>query len=87
MASWQFWIQWVFNYRNARDDHRRFRLWMAITSEMPPKNTYKLVGLSREENRQFWLSEDALNYFWNKGVELTFVIFCLIFNLQHFLIR
>lgn len=84
MASWHFWLQWVFNHHNSKGDYRLYKLWLRMTNEMPG---YQVVGLSWELNEQFWQLEDTVNYWWNRGVLGTYIVFCLAFNLQHFLIR
>lgn len=62
-SSWVFWVHFVFTCLNSRNDYHLIRVWMKMTYEIPAKNDedYRVIGLSREKNKAFWLKEDALN--------------------------
>ena len=76
----------IFSHLNARKDYRLFLRWMAVSNEIPAK-TGRVAGLSRKDNRNFWLKEQNFNYYLYKAVGLMCFLLSVLFSVQLFLVR
>lgn len=77
MFSWLLTVHIAFNYLNKRED---FLFWMKVTYEIPAKsdNDYRTVGLTRQENKQYWLKEDRINFYWFKLINYSLIFSCFV---------
>ena len=83
IMSWELSLFLNYNYLNNNKQNLILK-WMKITYEIPAKNDedYNVIGLSKDENKQFWLKEDELNHRYNRLFNIYVVATCLIFNNQ-----
>ena len=75
--SWSLSHYVSFNYFCEEKD---LLFWMKISYEIPAKcdHDYRTVGLSKEENKKFWLQENQLNFYWFKLVNNGLSFTCLV---------
>lgn len=87
-ASWGLSLHLAFNYLNSKDDFHLFRVWMKASQELPVRSEedYEVVGLPREENKAFWLTEKRLNSLWIKVSSSFIFLSCIVFSAQLFLV-
>ena len=86
---WALFFHFAFNYLNARDDYRLMRFWMKQTLELPVKNDrdYKVAGLSIEENKKFWLTENHINHIYFRVINGYICFVAFIFSSQLFFVK
>lgn len=86
---WTLLYHFVFNFLNAKNDYRLFKIWMKLTLELPAKSKkdYKVAGLSQEENQSFWLKESNGNQLFFRAVTFYSFSLSLIFSSQLFFVR
>lgn len=89
LSSWLFSVHLCFTRLNIRHDYYLFKLWMRITFEIPAKKDedYKVVGLSRTENKRFWAAEDEFNRRFSKTLNFILFVWCFIFPTQIFFVK
>ena len=77
VISWSLTIHLAFNYSNKKKD---VLFWMKLTNDIPTRGEgdYHVVGLSKEEDRNFWLLEDKINFHWFKVMNFALVFCCLV---------
>lgn len=88
-ALWALYFHFVFRHLNAKEDYRLFKFWMKLTLELPVKSErdYRVAGMSKEENKQFWLRENHINTICYRVVNWYTFILCLMFSFQLFLVK
>ena len=86
---WALFFHFVFNYLNAKNDYRLMRFWMKLTLELPVKSDqdYKVMGLSRKENKAFWTKENYFNRLWNRTLNCYIVCIGFTFSSLLFLVK
>lgn len=89
MIPWQFWIRYVFEYANAKNDFRLFRVWLKLTYEIPAKSErdYRVAGLPTEENKSFWMAEDRFNALFYRAANVFLTFACSLVVAQFFLVQ
>ena len=62
---------------------------MKLTFELPAKSEedYEVAGLSREENKKFWLEENYVNYVWFRVFNFYVMVIGIIYCFQLFLVK
>ena len=62
---------------------------MRISFEIPAKSErdYKVVGLSRKENKRFWAAEDEFNARFSKVTNVVLFVSCFVFPIQLFFVK
>lgn len=87
--SWLFFIHYILNHVSTKHNYQLIQRWMKISGELPAKSKqdYEVVGLSREENQQFWLKEQAFMARYYRIMRLSFSASYVIFNVQLFFTR
>lgn len=83
-SSWLFWIHIIFNHVNTRNDYHLFRVWMKMSNETKREEDDRVIGLSRRENKKFWLAEDRFNHIYYRIVNFSLFFSYFIFGCQHF---
>lgn len=85
-ASWLFWIHVIFNDVNSRNDYHLFRVWLKMSNELPVKSDrdYRTIGLSRVENKKFWMAEDRFNHLYYRLINVALPFICVIVSGQIF---
>lgn len=80
-------LHFVFNYQNAKNDYRAFRVWASISEEAPAaeRSCKAMLAWSQEENNKFWAAEQKFNRVWNRTMNVLFVILCVMFNIGLFI--
>lgn len=78
-VSWAVCLHFVFNQLNSQNGYYLFKRWMLLTQEMPPScyRDYKVLGLSREKNDQYWRTVD----WYNRIYYYSFNSFVFVFSL------
>ena len=86
---WALSFHFVFNYLNARNNYRLFKVWMKLTLELPAKveRDYRVAGLPTEENKKFWSTENRLNYIWYRVINGYACFIGAVFSTQLFYVR
>lgn len=90
LSSWMFFTHTSFSYLNAKKSFYLFKLYFKLTQELPAKSDrdYKVAGLSVEENKSFWRSEQRFNdrYYRFLGFALygVYVVYCSVYFLIRF---
>lgn len=89
LASWLLCVHLCFTRVNARDNYYLYKLWMRISFEIPAKSErdYKVVGLSRKENKRFWAAEDEFNARFSKVTNVVLFVSCFVFPIQLFFVK
>ena len=89
VSSWAISVHLIFNHLNTRNDYHLIRAWMKISYELPAATDrdYQVVGLSREKNKNFWLAEDAFNARYNRIMNVSLLVSCVVFSMQLFFVR
>lgn len=59
--------------------------WMKITYEIPAKSDrdYRVIGLSRAQNKKFWTEEKRTNARWYRSMNYVLGLAYCIFNVQY----
>ena len=88
-AVWAPFFHLSFNYLNAKNDYRLFKFWMKLTLELPVKSDsdYQVAGLSQEENKRFWSTENRINNVWYRAINWYIAFISIVYNAQLFLVR
>lgn len=78
----------IFGYLNSKEEYRLFKCWMKLTLELPVRsdNDYQVAGLSKEENKNFWQTENWVNRLWFRTINWYTVVLNLIFCAGLFLV-
>ena len=87
---WGFSFNYVFSWLNARKDYKLFRVWMRMTrEELPAKSErdYRVAGLSRIENKQFWETENYVNRLWCRMLNYYIALSGFTFTIQLFFVK
>lgn len=89
MSVWLSLTQISFSYLNAREDHRLFKIWAQVTYEKPAKTErdYIVAGLSRKENKKFWLAEQKFNSLFNRVLNFALWVAYFVYCSQLFFVR
>ena len=84
-----FGLHYIFNYLNSKKGYYLIRKWMTMSYEIPARNDedYDVIGLSRKENKTFWLAEDRLNHrYLGLLVNACLVVIAIVFDSQLFFV-
>src|SRR5699024_8304703 len=63
-----------------------YKVWMKLTFEMPRRKDryWRVAGLSRTENRSFWLRQNQFNYYFHRVLYAALIAFSFLYNLMFF---
>lgn len=86
---WLIAIHIIFIHLNARKNYQLYRSWMKLTFEkrIDSEHGWRVAGLSRTENRKFWLTENRFNFYFYWVLYISLFIFSFFFNAMFFVIR
>lgn len=81
---WLIAMHIIFDHLNAKNDFELYKLWMKLTFEMPRQNEryWRLAGVSRTENRTFWLTQNRFNYYFHRVLYASLIAFSFLYNLM-----
>lgn len=88
MISWQSSIHFSFIQMNSRKDCHLFFRWISISNELPAQkgSKYRVVGLSRKENDEFWIAEHRFNQLYYRLANIGIHFACTGICVQYFLV-
>lgn len=73
----------IFNHlEGRRKNYQLYKWWVRWTFEMPinDERDWRVAGLSRTENRRFWLRENRFNYYFYKIMNISMFVFNFFFT-------